>query len=99
MKTPEEIKKGLECAMAQYDGRCDEYSACVCCPYFADGVGTEDIVAYIQQLEQIIADFTERTAQLEAQLAAPYRQATMKEVAEYMKNIGIDCCYGEDDDD
>ena len=94
MKTPEEIKKALEC--------CARMTGCANCPYMGEKCALKvsvDTLEYIQQLEQIIADFTERTARLEAQLAAPYRQATMKEVAEYMKNIGIDCCYGEDDHD
>ena len=51
MKTHEEIKRSLECSAAQTDGRCEEYAACVCCPLFVEGVGTEDIAAYIQQLE------------------------------------------------
>lgn len=51
MKTPEEIKRALECSVAQVDGRCEEYAACVCCPLFAENVGMEDIAAYIQQLE------------------------------------------------
>ena len=52
MKTPDEIKKGLECARAKVDGRCDAYVACVCCPYFSEAQYPEDIIAYIQQLER-----------------------------------------------
>ena len=52
MKTPEKIKKGLECQIAKCDGRCDKYVACVCCPYFPDGADAEDALAYIQQLEE-----------------------------------------------
>ena len=66
MKTPEEIKEGLE--------HCSE-DGCKGCNYeedcnMADGfsVLAFDALAYIQQLEQINADFAERTAQLEAQV-------------------------------
>ena len=52
MKTAEEIKKGLECSIAQTDGRCEEYVACVCCPYFSENPSAEDTLAYIQQLER-----------------------------------------------
>ena len=52
MKTPEEIKKGLECCLAQTDGRCEEYVACVCCPYFAENPSVEDTLANIQRLEK-----------------------------------------------
>lgn len=51
VKTHEEIKKGLECSIAQTDGRCEEYVACVCCPYFSENLSAEDTLAYIQQLE------------------------------------------------
>lgn len=50
MKTPEEIKKGLEC--------CNTYNGCLNCPYDkADGSWVctvernADALAYIQQLE------------------------------------------------
>lgn len=73
-RTPEEIKKSLECSAAQVDGRCEEYAACACCPLFVEGVGMEDIAAYIRQLERINTDFAERTARLEVQL----REAALK---------------------
>lgn len=91
MKTPEEIKKGLECCMIM--------AGCAKCPYRGEKCAltvSADALAYIQQLEQINAAFAERTAQLESELAAPYRRATMKEVAEYLKRMGIDCYYGEE---
>ena len=51
-RTPEEIKKSLECSAAQADGKCEEYAACVCCPLFVEeDVSAEDIDAYIQRLE------------------------------------------------
>ena len=58
MKTPEEIKKALEC--------CARMTGCAACPYVGDKCALKvsvDTLEYIQQLEQIIADFTERTAQ------------------------------------
>lgn len=54
MKTPEEIKKLL----ANHKG----------CIYDGDAL-MADALAYIQQLEQINADFAERMARLEAKLA------------------------------
>ena len=45
MKTPEEIKKGLEC--------CIENKGCIDCPYRGDCNELEgDALAYIQQIEQ-----------------------------------------------
>lgn len=48
MKTPEEIKKGLECCLKV--GACNDE-----CPYYNDGCGDDqevkDALAYIQQLE------------------------------------------------
>lgn len=71
MKTPEEIKKWLECCSSA-EIMCGE------CPYYEDGVDCdgmeEDALAYIRQLERINADFAERTARLEAQL----REAVLK---------------------
>lgn len=65
MKTPEEIKKGLEmCSVIR--GRCKG------CPY--DGEAecvsnhSADALAYIQQLEDHIGELTEKVAQLEAAL-------------------------------
>ena len=56
MKTPEEIKKGLECCLASR-----EYRNCLTCPYGTPkkrGVAPcdcevkQDVFAYIQQLER-----------------------------------------------
>lgn len=56
MKTPEEIKKGLECCTSKK-------VVCVECPYFegmAGCKGTEkDALAYITQLEQRLAQAEE----------------------------------------
>ena len=53
MKTPEEIKKGLECC---YTALKDPYFACKGCPYgdmrVCDGDMGLDALAYIQQLER-----------------------------------------------
>lgn len=56
MKTPEEIKRGLKCCMADVDG----LAACGDCPYADSTVGCwvegntleRDALAYIQQLEE-----------------------------------------------
>ena len=50
MKTPEEIKKGLECCTT------GNYLSCRKCPYEQGGCGEDenlkDALAYIQQLER-----------------------------------------------
>lgn len=66
MKTPYEIKKGLEC--------CAEISVCSECPYHnPDSYGGEcvedkskDGLNYINQLENHIGELTEKVSQLEA---------------------------------
>lgn len=56
MKTPEEIKKGLECC-ASAEIMCGE------CPYYEDGVDCEgieeDALALIQQLEERVPKWTD----------------------------------------
>ena len=65
MKTPDEIKKGLErCS-------CDEFEIdCFSCPYMHDpdcwGQVGIDALEYIQQLENHIGEFTEKVSQIEA---------------------------------
>ena len=77
MKKPNKIKKGLECC-AKSEG-CPQD-----CPYYdVPSCGSTlklDALAYIQQLEQINADFAERTARLEAQVA---------KVAKVAKDINV----------
>lgn len=69
MKTPDEIKKGLECCILESDDT-SLVDHCKVCPYQPTGLCfrtlLKDVFAYIQQFEQINADFAERTAQLEA---------------------------------
>ena len=61
MKTPDEIKKWLECCT---------HVTCNGCPYDEDGCATSqqiiDALEYIQQLEHHIGELTEKVAQLEA---------------------------------
>ena len=61
MKTPDEIKKWLECCT---------HVTCNGCPYDEDGCATSqqiiDALEYIQQLEHRISELTEKVAQLEA---------------------------------
>ena len=61
MKTPDEIKKWLECCT---------HVTCNGCPYDEDGCATSqqiiDALEYIQQLERRIGELTEKVAQLEA---------------------------------
>ena len=55
MKSPEEIRKGLECCIDP-DGNCFE------CPYnngFCDASLERDALAYIQQLEQRLVEANE----------------------------------------
>ena len=60
MKTPDEIKKWLECCT---------HVTCNGCPYDEDGCATSqqiiDALDYIQQLENQIGELTEKVAQLE----------------------------------
>ena len=60
MKTPEEIKKGLECCT---------HGTCIACPYSYDGCTSNmekiDALEYIQQLENHIGELTEKVAQIE----------------------------------
>ena len=61
MKTPDEIKKWLECCT---------HVTCNGCPYDEDGCATSqqiiDALEYIQQLEYRIGELTEMVAKLEA---------------------------------
>lgn len=61
MKTPDEIKKWLECCT---------HGTCNSCPYFGDECDSDreviDTLEYIQQLERKIGEFTGKVAQLEA---------------------------------
>lgn len=71
MKTPDEIKKGIECCNSTH------YDACPDCPYKGecDAVfscirrKSEDTTAYIQQLEAKDAKQRQRIEELEAQFA------------------------------
>ena len=60
MKTPDEIKKWLECCT---------HVTCNGCPYDEDGCATSqqiiDALEYIQQLENHIGELTEKVAQRE----------------------------------
>lgn len=66
MKTPEDIKKALECCSDAdgFDGDC------IKCPYkgeqWCGDKSKIDALAYIQQLENQIGELTEKVAQLEA---------------------------------
>lgn len=72
MKTPEEIKRGLECCHS------DELCECEACPYSIEGAETlgcdfllgEDAIIYINQLEQDNAQKDERIRQLEREKEA-----------------------------
>ena len=64
MRTPDEIKKGLECCKPIWKGdhwkNCDEK-----CPYYAEmswckTILKQDAIAYIQQLEEQVRDLTEK---------------------------------------
>lgn len=70
MKTPEEIKKGLECCT---------HATCNGCPYAQDGCATNremiDALDYIQQLEHQIGELTEKVAQLERERDAAVEDA------------------------
>ena len=61
MKTPDEIKKWLECCT---------HGTCNSCPYFGDECDSDreviDTLEYIQQLEYRIGELTEKVVQLES---------------------------------
>ena len=85
-RTPEEIKKGLECCMGVAD--------CLACPYkkeYSDGskscveTSTKDALAYIQQLENHIGELTEKVKQLERE-----RNAAVEDMTELM-HLGKFC--------
>lgn len=96
MKTPDEIKKGLECCT---HGTCDS------CPYAEDGCTSDrekiDALEYIQQLERQIGELTEKVAQLEKErdaLLADLRDADMLECAHCAHYIPVGAqCKGEGD--
>ena len=71
-RTPEEIKRGLECCSV--DGlSCSNCSYCVSCD--ADIHALEcDALAYIQQLENHIGELTEMVQQLERERDAAVEQ-------------------------
>lgn len=51
MKTPEAIKKGLECCMKASEEACDHCPYCKECINFESGNLYRDAIAYINQLE------------------------------------------------
>lgn len=71
MKTPEEIKKGLECCTPRWVD--NHWKSCSSkCPYITlsascRGQLVYDALAYIQQLENHIGELTEKVEQLEAE--------------------------------
>ena len=77
-RTPEEIKKGLECCSV--DGlSCSNCSYCVSCD--ADIHALErDALAYIQQLEDHFRDLTKKVEQLERE-----RDAAVADMTELMQ--------------
>ena len=100
MKTPEEIKKGLEsCGSDECHGHHTD------CPYEDDLLCTMHICgdarAYIQQLENHIGEFTENVAQLEKErnaLLADLRDADMLECVHCAHYVPVGAqCKGEGD--
>lgn len=89
MKTPDEIKKWLECCT---------HVTCNGCPYDEDGCATSqqiiDTLDYIQQLERRIGELTEKVAQLETE-----QQNLICDFMDYI-NDGVQnpvpyCAFGE----
>jgi hypothetical protein len=90
MKTPEEIKKGLECCI----GDCNEYR-CQECPYRQEnddcpengGKLCEDVIAYIRQLEsELEAVRRERDAAVKDLLNASLYDYTLCKTCKKGKN-------------
>ena len=96
MKTPDEIKKGLECCT---------HGICNNCPYAADGCTSNrekiDALEYIQHLENHIGELTEKVAQLEKErnaLLADLRDADMLECVHCAHYVPVGAqCKGEGD--
>lgn len=94
MKTPEEIKNGLECCTPRWVA--NHWKSCSSkCPYITlsascRGQLVYDALAYIQQLENQIGEFTEKVAQLD--------QVTRERDAllEIVKELG-ECAYCKHD--
>lgn len=89
MKTPDEIKKWLECCT---------HGTCNSCPYFGDECDSDreviDALEYIQQLEHYICEFAEYAAQLEEE-----QQNLICDFMDYI-NDGVQnpapyCAFGE----
>lgn len=100
MKTPEEIKYGLECCTPKWMGNL--WKACSRkCPYITlaascRGQLAYDALVYIQQLEQINADFAERMARLEARVRESKNPSNWisainppKNTSDYLVNVWV----------
>lgn len=81
VKTPEEIKKGLECCASLDEKECEA------CPYKPDRVCGEtknsDALAYIQQLEEKVALYDECVA--DAAKLQKERDAAVEDMTELMQ--------------
>lgn len=100
MKTPDEIKKGLECC---------QYGLCNPCPYDGESCGegkNADALALIQQFEADNAEKDKRIGGLEKEIAAVKRErdAAVKDISRgsrcsvckkfFKNNDGVGCSGG-----
>ena len=89
MKTPDEIKKGLECCKLHFG---DMYTDCPHCPYYLTSAQCDldmhdDALTLIQQLQSENAEKAERIRQLEAE-----RDAAVEDMTKIVQEYGEPYC-------
>lgn len=92
MKTPEEIKKGLECYITQNTGGCDGIP-CRDCPHYDPNsaytiTACKDALAYIRQLEREKAVLLEELSGMDG--SCEYCKNAMR-IAEPCDEVDFDC--------
>lgn len=102
MKTPEEIKKGLECCVTQYNCHIGDEQCCYHgggeCHYFI----MCDALSYIQQLEVRLVEANKTLDDLRTKLAEyekPLVPLTFEDVTEKSKNIYDNAIWLEQPDE
>lgn len=92
-KTPNEIKKGLECRARAYNGACTY--TCSSCDTYVDGRFSEifrEALAYIQQLETERHQLLTRCERLERE-----RDAAVADMRMAFRKCNVCCCCKHED--